>query len=59
MSYQGVILFRVKGEFSYQYKATDTIIQDTPANRAIFKCLIKIKIIGYHDTVTFIRKYII
>ena len=26
MSPQAVILFRVKGEFSYQFKTTDTII---------------------------------
>jgi len=33
--------------------------QGPPANRAIFKCLKTIKIIGYHDRVTFIRKYIL
>jgi hypothetical protein len=34
-------------------------IQGPPANRAIFKCFKKTKSIGYHDTVTVIRKYIL
>ena len=36
-----------------------SLIQGPPANRAIFKCLKNINSIGYHDTVTFIRKYIL
>jgi len=35
------------------------IVQGPPGNWAIFKCLKKIKSIGYHDTVTFVRKYIL
>jgi hypothetical protein len=38
---------------------TTLFLQGLPANRAVFKGWQKIKSIGYHDTDTFIRKYIL
>jgi hypothetical protein len=38
------------------WQSCQLIVQGPPANRAIFKCLKKLKSIGYHDTVTFYKE---